>query len=30
MSKYFITKHFKFREEKLEYENMRLRIENER
>lgn len=30
MSKYFVTKHFKSREEKLEYENMRLRIENER
>ena len=30
MSKYFITKHFKSREEELEYENMRLRIENER
>ena len=30
MAKYYITKHFKSREEKLEYENMRLRIENER
>ena len=30
MSKYFVTKHFKSREEELEYENMRLRIENER
>ena len=30
MSKYFVTKNFKSREEELEYENMRLRIENER
>ena len=30
MSKYFVTKHFETREEELEYENMRLRIENER
>ena len=30
ISKYFVTKHFKSREEELEYENMRLRIENER
>ena len=30
MSKYYVTKHFKSREEELEYENMRLRIENER
>ena len=30
MSKYFVTKHFNSREEELEYENMRLRIENER
>ena len=30
MSKYFVTKHFKSREEELEYENMRLKIENER
>ena len=30
MSKYFVTKHFESREEGLEYENMRLRIENER
>ena len=30
MAKYYITKHFKSREEELEYENMRLRIENER
>lgn len=30
MAKYFTTKNFKSREEKLEYENMRLRIENER
>jgi len=30
MSKYYITKKFKSREEELEYENMRLRIENER
>ena len=30
MLKYYVTKHFKSREEELEYENMRLRIENER
>ena len=30
MSKYYVTKKFKSREEELEYENMRLRIENER
>ena len=30
MAKYYITKNFKSREEELEYENMRLRIENER
>ncbi len=30
MSKYYVTKRFKSREEELEYENMRLRIENER
>ena len=30
MAKYYITKNFKSREEKLEYENMKLRIENER
>ena len=30
MSKYFVTKYFESREEELEYENMRLRIENER
>ena len=30
MCKYFVTKNFKSREEELEYENMRLRIENER
>ena len=30
MSKYYVTKHFKSREEELEYENMKLRIENER
>lgn len=30
MTKYYITKYFKSREEELEYENMRLRIENER
>ena len=30
MAKYFTTKNFKSREEELEYENMRLRIENER
>ena len=30
MSKYFTTKNFKSKEEELEYENMRLRIENER
>ena len=30
ISKYYVTKHFKSREEELEYENMRLRIENER
>ena len=30
MLKYYITKNFKSREEELEYENMRLRIENER
>ena len=30
MTKYYVTKHFKSREEELEYENMRLRIENER
>ena len=30
MAKYYVTKHFKSREEELEYENMRLRIENER
>ena len=30
MSKYFVTKYFNSREEELEYENMRLRIENER
>lgn len=28
ISKYYVTKHFKSREEELEYENMRLRIEN--
>ena len=30
MSKYYVTKKFDSREEELEYENMRLRIENER
>ena len=30
MTKYFTTKNFKSKEEELEYENMRLRIENER
>lgn len=30
MAKYYVTKHFKSREEELEYENMRLRIENGR
>ena len=30
MLKYYVTKNFKSREEELEYENMRLRIENER
>ena len=30
MSKYFTTKKFNNKEEELEYENMRLRIENER
>lgn len=30
MAKYYATKKFKSREEELEYENMRLRIENER
>ena len=30
ISKYYVTKHFKSREEELEYENMKLRIENER
>ena len=30
MLKYYVTKHFKSREEELEYENMRLKIENER
>ena len=30
MAKYYLTKHFKSREEELEYENIRLRIENER
>ena len=30
LSKYFVTKYFKSREEKLEYENIKLRIENER
>ena len=30
MSKYYVTKKFNSREEELEYENMRLRIENER
>lgn len=29
MAKYFIRKHFNSKEEQLEYENMRLRIENE-
>lgn len=30
MAKYYITKHFTSREEELEYENMRLKIEKER
>ena len=30
MAKYFATKNFNSREEELEYENIRLRIENER
>ena len=30
MSKYYIRKHFESKEEKLEYEIMKLRIENER
>ena len=30
MAKYFITKNFKSKEEELEYEIMKLRIENER
>ena len=30
ISKYYLTKHFKSREEKLEYEIMKLKIENER
>jgi transposase-like protein len=30
MSKYFIKKHFESKEEELEYEIMKLRIENER
>ena len=29
MAKYFTRKHFKSKEEQLEYENMKLRIENE-
>ena len=29
MAKYFARKHFKSKEEQLEYENMKLRIENE-
>ena len=30
MAKYYVTKKFKSKEEELEYENMRLKIENER
>ena len=30
MAKYFTTKKFNRKEEELEYENMRLKIENER
>jgi hypothetical protein len=29
MAKYFTRKHFESKEEQLEYENMKLRIENE-